>query len=214
MDFTFFILHSHFMSISVARTIVLSSDAGAAEYRGGRLGSYVHEGQFAGRPYFRQKDTEGKADNFIFSNGKIWWVSFKLGATKGFLLNRQNTSEPPVNGWHYWNYGLRKWLGDDSSLTLKLTASSPCDLVRVSGKGGVLVTNQENFRHVFGDYRSGCFLLFVFRDHLIDCPTQLTLATWICQLRRRWGPFIRGCKMFGRKDIWGQYFCKMYMVCP
>ena len=104
-------------------------------------------------------------------------------------------------------------LGDDSSLTLKLTASSPCDLVRVSGKGGVMETNQENFWHVFGDYRSGCFLLFVFRDHLVDCPTQLTLVTWICQLRRRWGPFIRGCKMFGRKDIWGQYFCKMYMVC-
>ena len=182
MDFTFFILHSHFMSISVARTIVLSSNAGAAEYRGGRLGSYVHEGQFAGRPYFRQKDTEGKADNFIFSNGKIWWVSDKLGATKGFLLNRQNTSEPPVNGWLYWNYGLRKWLGDDSSLTLKLTASSPCDVVRVSGKGGVMETNQENFWHVFGDYRSGCFLPFVFRDHLVDCPTQLTLVTWICQL--------------------------------
>ena len=197
MDFTFFILHSHFMSISVARTIVLSSDAGAAEYWGGKLGTYVHEGQFGGRPYFRQKDTEGKAENFIFSNGKIWFQSFKLGATKGFLLNRQNTSEPPVNGWLYWNYGVKKWLRDDSSLTLKLTASSPCDLVRVSGKGGVMETNQENFWHVFGDYRSGCFLLFVFRDHQVDCPTKLTLVTWICQLSRRWGPFKRGSKIFG-----------------
>ena len=184
MDFTFFILHSHFnyMSISVAQTIVLSSDAGAAEYWGGKLGTYVHEGQFGGRPYFRQKDTEGKAENFIFSNGNIWFQSFKLGATKGFLLNRQNTSEPPVNGWLYWNYGVKKWLRDDSSLTLKLTASSPCDLVRVSGKGGVMERDQENFWHVFGDYRSGFFLLFVFRDHQVDCPTKLTLVTWICQL--------------------------------
>ena len=27
-------------------------------------------------------------------------------------------------------------------------------------------------------------------DHLVDCPTQLTLMTWICQLSRRWGPFL------------------------
>ena len=57
------------------------------------------------------------------------------------------------------------------------------------------------------------------RFTLVDCPTQLTLVTWICQLSRRWGRFKRGCKMFGAslqqgKDIWGQFFCKMYLVCP
>ena len=77
---------------------MLSSDASAAEYRGGRLGSYVHEGQFAGRPYFRQKDTEGKADNFIFSNRKIWWVSLKIGRYKRFPV------KPPK---HFWTSSQR-----------------------------------------------------------------------------------------------------------
>ena len=53
---------------------------------------------------------------------------------------------------------------------------------------------------------------------LVDCPTQLTLVIWICQLSRRWEPFKRGSKIFGAflqpgKDIWGQFFCKMYFVC-
>ena len=53
---------------------------------------------------------------------------------------------------------------------------------------------------------------------VVDCPTQLTLVIWICQLSRRWGPFKRGSKIFGAflqpgKDIWGQFFCKMYFVC-
>ena len=57
------------------------------------------------------------------------------------------------------------------------------------------------------------------KDDLVDCPTQLTLVTWICQLSRRWGPFKRGSKMFEAslqpgKDIWGQFFGKMYLVCP
>ena len=42
---------------------------------------------------------------------------------------------------------------------------------------------------------------------LVDCPTQLTLVTWICQLSRRWDPSKGGSKMFGAslrpgKDIW------------
>ena len=54
---------------------------------------------------------------------------------------------------------------------------------------------------------------------LVDCPTQLTLMTWICQLSRRWEPSKGGGKMFGAslrpgKDIWRQFLCKIYMVCP
>ena len=37
----------------------------------------------------------------------------------------------------------------------------------------------------------------IFAYNLVDCPTQLTLVTWICQLSRRWGPFKRGSKIFG-----------------
>ena len=54
---------------------------------------------------------------------------------------------------------------------------------------------------------------------LVDCPTQLTLMTWICQLSRRWDPSKGGGKMFGAslrpgKDIWRRFLCKIYMVCP
>ena len=61
-------------------------------------------------------------------------------------------------------------------------------------------------------------LLDDWRKGLVDCPTQLTLVNWICQLSRRWEPFKRGSKIFGAflqpgKDIWGQFFCKMYFVC-
>ena len=54
---------------------------------------------------------------------------------------------------------------------------------------------------------------------LVDCPTQLTLMTWICQLSRRWDPSKGGSKMFGAslrpgKDIWRRFLCKIYMVCP
>ena len=30
------------------------------------------------------------------------------------------------------------------------------------------------------------------KDDLVDCPTQLTLVTWICQFNRRRGPFKGG----------------------
>ena len=83
---------------------------------------------------------------------------------------------------------------------------------------------------------ANCFLATIFRRYLnigilahfclagsdvsvVDCPTQLTLVIWICRLSRRWGPFKRGSKMFEAslqpgKDIWGQFFGKMYLVCP
>ena len=54
---------------------------------------------------------------------------------------------------------------------------------------------------------------------VVDCPTQLTLVIWICQLSRRWGPFKRGSKIFGAflqpgKDIWGQFFLQNIQGLP
>ena len=43
----------------VAATIVLSSTAKAAERVGGSLGEFVEAGEHGGRPYYRQRDTEG-----------------------------------------------------------------------------------------------------------------------------------------------------------
>ena len=57
------------------------------------------------------------------------------------------------------------------------------------------------------------------KDDLVDCPTQLTLVTWICQLSRRWGPLKKGGVKFLRppcvqeKTSGDTFFCKIYMVC-
>ena len=51
----------------VTDTIVFSSNAGAAEYVGGALGEFVRTGELNGRPYYKQRDTEGKVDIFLYS---------------------------------------------------------------------------------------------------------------------------------------------------
>ena len=45
--------------------LVFSSTGGAAEYNGDTLGEYVEEGEYEGRPYFKQRDTEGGNDIFL-----------------------------------------------------------------------------------------------------------------------------------------------------
>ena len=51
---------------------------------------------------------------------------------------------------------------------------------------------------------------------VVDCPTQLTLVTWICQLSRRWGLFKRGVKCLeppcGQEKQPGTFFCNIYMA--
>ena len=44
---------------------MLSSTGGAAEYNGDSLGEYEEQGSFEGRPFFKQRDTEGKTDKFL-----------------------------------------------------------------------------------------------------------------------------------------------------
>ena len=50
------------LRVSCAR---FSSTGGAAEYNGDNLGEYVEEGEYEGRPYFKQRDTEGGNDIFL-----------------------------------------------------------------------------------------------------------------------------------------------------
>merc|ERR1719237_397367 len=48
-------------------TIVLSSTAGAAEYQGSKLGEFVEAGEHGGKPFYRQRDTEGSSETFLYS---------------------------------------------------------------------------------------------------------------------------------------------------
>merc|ERR1712007_60474 len=52
-------------------TIVFSSTAGAAEYQGTSLGEFVRVGDYNGRPFYKQRDTEGSENTFLFSEGGI-----------------------------------------------------------------------------------------------------------------------------------------------
>ena len=79
----------------VAATIVLSSTAQAAERVGNSLGEYVEAGEHGGRPYYKQRDTEGRSENFLYSEGGEWVVSSNLGDSYGRLKNPQDTPLPP-----------------------------------------------------------------------------------------------------------------------
>ena len=71
----------------VSATIVLSSTAQAAERVGNSLGEYVEAGEHGGRPYYKQRDTEGRSENFLYSEGGEWVVSSDLGDSYGRLKN-------------------------------------------------------------------------------------------------------------------------------
>ena len=81
----------------VSATIVLSSTAQAAERVGNSLGEYVEAGEHGGRPYYRQRDTEGRSENFLYSEGGEWLVSSDLGDSYGRLKNPQDTPLPPTD---------------------------------------------------------------------------------------------------------------------
>ena len=81
----------------------------------------MEAGDHKGRPYYRQRDTEGKADHFLYSEGGKWWVHDSLGKSVGRLSNPQNSPEPPTSGWVYSaGEGLTEYRDDNDSLTLEL----------------------------------------------------------------------------------------------
>jgi len=132
-------------------TIVLSSTARAAEYQGHRLGEFVEAGEHGGRPYFVQRDSEGKRRHFLYSEGGEWTVGYTLGKSSALnrLRNFQNTNTPPSTQWKLYLFADGgKWIAD--SLTLEFTTLSPiCQLVRVAGEGDVVKKQGSSL----GDYR-------------------------------------------------------------
>jgi len=128
--------HSH-CSPFVADTIVFSSTAGAAERQGGSLGEFIRMGDYYNNhPYYKQRDTEGQRDLYLFYISGGWMVGPTLGKSNGGLWSRQDTVLPPRANWLYSNG--KKWSDDDQTLKLDYTTLSPCELVRVAGSGRVL----------------------------------------------------------------------------
>ena len=147
---------------------MLSSVAGAAEHQGGRLGEFEESGDFNERPFYKQRDTEGEGDLYLFFEGGEWRVSDELGESGGYLKNNQNTSLPMTKNWLYGGDG--KWNNNDTSLKLEYTSLYPCQLVRVAGKGDVL----EKMGGVLGDYR----FLFIILFHNLRVTSTHNYGLW------------------------------------
>lgn len=76
---------------------MLSSTAGALEQHGKRLGEFEEVGNYGGRPYYKQRDTEGTSDVYMYKEGRDWWVSDTLGGSNGWLRNSKSGSQPPAS---------------------------------------------------------------------------------------------------------------------
>ena len=127
---------------------MFSSVAGAADNQGHILGEFVEAGEHKGRPFYKQRDTEGSEDIFLYySEEGGWWVSELFGRSVGSQWNNQNTSLPMTSNWLYWDG--KKWNNNDTSLTLEFTSLSPCKLVRVVGDGDVV----EKVGSSLGEFR-------------------------------------------------------------
>ena len=146
---------------------MLSSVAGAAESQGFRLGEFEEIGDFNGRPFYKQRNTEGESNLYLFSKLGEWRVSDELGGVAQ-LKNNQNTSLPMTNNWLY--YGGGKYNNNDTSLKLEYTSLYPCQLVRVTGKGDVL----EKMGGVLGDYR----FLFIILFHNLRVTSTHNYGLW------------------------------------
>ena len=162
----------------IAATAVLSSTAGAAENQGACLGEFVEAGEYEGRPFYRQRETEEeeKKDTFLYSEGGNWRIGDTLGGSTSNLKNTQNSNKPPLRQWTYWDG--KKWNDNDTTLTLEFTTLSPCQLVRVAGEGDVVKEQGSSL----GDYRSVCIKLLSIMQGQISSSQDLQLGSSLSRL--------------------------------
>ena len=137
------------VSLFVAETIVFSSTAGAAEWWGHLLGEYVEAGEHGGRPYYRQRDTEGNTETFLYSEEDGWFVSHTIGHNYDYgLRNYQKTAKPPSNQWLY-SIGEGKDV-DDDTFTLEFGRLFPPKSHTIKGEGPMV----NKVGSALGKYRS------------------------------------------------------------
>ena len=117
--------------ISKDETLMFSSAGAALEYRGNRLGEFEAHGLHAGKPAYRQRDTLGSVDLFLYYSSGHWWVGSVLGSDHGWLWNQHGSQRPSEFGWQYYYLTWKK----DPSLRLQPGHLDPCTQVFVTATG-------------------------------------------------------------------------------
>ena len=123
------------------------------------MGEFVRMGNYNNRPYYKQRDTEGTEDLYMYYTTTTishWWlVSDTLGRLTAWLGNNQDTDLPPRANWLY-SSGMASawwwkewWFNDDQTLKLDYTTLSHHKLVTVA-ESSCGLNNQSNR---MGDYR-------------------------------------------------------------
>ena len=76
---------------------MLSSNASAAENQGDRLGEFLRVGVYEGREFYKQRDTLGRTNTYLYSEGDKWVVREDLPEKKPFLFGivQVPTPDPP-----------------------------------------------------------------------------------------------------------------------
>ena len=106
------------------------------------------EGEYNGRLFYKQRDTEVNGGAHIYFEQNGWWVSDTLGKAEIGLWNRQATKLPPQRGWEYWTGSEIR--NNDSTLALEFASlPPPCQLVGVEGDADV----RKNHASKLGNYR-------------------------------------------------------------
>ena len=143
---------------------MLSSTAGAAEWRGHLLGEYLEaEEEYMGRPYYIQEDTEGAKPRYLYFDDNCWRVSETLGNKNDYIKNCQNAPKPPGRKWEYVaDASIVPWNNTDTTLFAEFTSLSPCNLVKVVGAGDV----QRKHHPSLGKYRSDCIVLSIIQRQM------------------------------------------------
>ena len=113
--------------------------------------------------------------NFSAPPNLSYWFSEEIGFYATMNFGRKNVFVPPQEQkWYRLNLAHIIFI-IKSPLTMK--------------KGNI-----EECRHhltIFLLSWEGAVHLLCNTNLVVHCPSELTLVTWICQLRRRWWPFLR-----------------------
>ena len=145
--------------------VVMSSTAGAAEHMGSSLGEFLPWGTFAGRPAWRQRDSELEVWHrkdleapeilpviqgvFLYSRSGKWMVSSELGGALGSLVSHQDSASPPHTGWQYACLG--QWR-QDLTLTLRPGGLQPAPRVELRCQEGPHLAPPGPTWHLQGTY--------------------------------------------------------------
>ena len=114
-----------------------ATEDGAAFRAGAFLGEFKRIGSFGDRPLYRQLDTEGEQDIFLYYSSGAWWVGYdtrfneqNIPSEQSALRNPSDSLSVPFSGWPYSLLG--DWVDDDPTLQLVAGRLVPCPRLTVA----------------------------------------------------------------------------------